>query len=189
MFKWFTRNRWLRGWVLLTAMWACVVVLYTAAEIRDTFYEPSPSSLLPYLSQDTQTFFHTAIEDDDGNLVVQVPITYSDGSTDIILLPYVNEIGLVEFRNQIKSMTQRTGKTITGMESQKAYFKFQAANSFRQAAVKEYDTRLDDIHARNVEKRMMALLSGLLALVIPPGLLLLLGYAVVWVIKGSPDHA
>lgn len=188
MFKRFTRNRWLRGWVLLTAIWSVVVVLYTAVGIRDTFDEPSPSALMHQLSLGAQTFFNTAIVDDNGTLVAQVPVTYSDGSTEVILFPYVKEIALFEFRNQLKDMTRRTGKTIPGLESQKAYFQYQASNTYRLESIKEYDSHLDDIRTRNMKERVKILMAGLLALVIPPSLLLLLGYAVVWVIKGSPEQ-
>lgn len=176
-------NGWMRLWVLITAIWSVIVVGITTVIVIATFGDTEGPWIAHSLSDNAKPFFQN-LESDEKGPAYTVEFSYTDGTKQSIRFPLLENVALVEFDRKIKNLAKKEGKSVSENEIRRFLDVLSKKNSEAKSALVEYRQEVENITNRKAGERMQAIGVGALVLVIPPVVLLLLGYGIAWVRRG-----
>lgn len=174
---------WIRLWVLITAIWAIIVAGITTVMVVDTFGDADGPWIVYSLSDNAKPFFQN-LELDEKGPAYAVEFSYADGTKQSIRFPLLESEALVEFDQKINNLAKKEGKSVSENEIRRFLDVVIKKNSEAKSALVEYRQEVENITNRKAGERKEVIGVGVLVLVIPPVVLLLLGYGIAWVRRG-----
>lgn len=174
---------WMRLWVLISSIWAVTIICITAFAIVDTFKDPEGPWITYNLSDKAKPFFQDLKTDEKGP-VYNVELAYTDGTKQIIRFPLLKNEEFGDIDRKIKDFARENGKSISESEVQRFLNVTFKQNSEANSALIEYKQQVENTMAISANERKKIIGVSLLAIGLPPIVLLLIGYGIAWVRKG-----
>ncbi len=178
-------NGWMRLWILLTLIWVIIVGALSIAIIGWPT-EPSRHEVINLLSDQSQTFYKELEADEEGPSIV-VEYSYKDGTKQRVQFPNLGEDALDNIKKNIQEKAIEEGKEVTSVEINQFIELVSIANEKAKTALKEYQQAYKDRAKYLISERYVEYVIAALVLIIPPLIILMLGYGIVWVRKGFKD--
>lgn len=176
-------NGWMRLWILLTAIWAVIVIGIGVFVVTDSYGQVDGPWVVYGLSEKSKPFFQN-LEADEKGPVYTVEFTYTDGTIQSIRFPMLEGIDLIEFQQKIRKLADEEGKEVTNKEIKRFLGAVSQKNSEAKLASSEYQREVKRRSEQKVKDRKQAIWVSALVCVVPPIIILVLGYGVAWVRKG-----
>jgi hypothetical protein len=176
-------NGWLRLWILLTAIWAVIVIGIVSVVVVETYDDAEGPWIAYSLSEKSKPFFQN-LEADEKGPAYTVEFTYKDGTVQGIRFPMLEGVDLIEFQKKINKLAANEGKEVSEKEIRRFLGEVSQKNSEAKSALAEYQQELERRREQKINDRKQAFFIGALVLVIPPIIILVLGYGIAWVRKG-----
>ena len=183
-------NGWKRLWILLTVIWALIVVsIATFIVIEDT-YDNINGPWIKYRLSDQSKTFYEGLEEDENGPAYTVSFTYEDGTEQAIRFPLIEkEISEINFGEKLAKIAKESGRIVSSKEIDLFKEKVTLKNSQAAKAKEEFDSEIEKAKLENLRQRREIIYSSLAALFIPPIIFLFLGYGIAWVRRGFKSNA
>jgi len=175
---------WKRLWVLISIIWALIIIAISAIVIKDTYNIPNGPLIIYRLSYKSKVFYQDLEEDEKGPAYT-VTFKYEDGTTQSVRCPlFVKPIEDIDFSEHLRKMALESGKKISDHEIELFISNVSKKNSSANSAKAEYESEREKVQKENIESRKNTFLFSTIAIIVPPIVILLIGYGVAWVRKG-----
>lgn len=176
-------NGWLRLWILLTSVWAVIVIGIATVMVVETYDEVEGPWIAYSLSEKAKPFFLN-LEADEKGPAYTVEFTYTDGSTPSIRFPLLENVDLIGFEQKIKKLAVKEGKEVSEKEIRRFLDAVSQKNAEAKLALTEYQQEVERRGERKVNDRKQTIVIAALVLVVPPFVMVALGYGIAWVRRG-----
>jgi len=181
---------WARLWVLLTIIWVVFVGAVTFT-VTDWSNEPPWYRIYNNLSTHAQKYY------EESSLpkhepVYKVELKYTDGTETFIRFPIFDEISSNDIVDKLHDdieeklikLAKENKKKVASTEVARFIKLVAIENELAKRALREYQTVSNEQVKRHKQDIREGIIISALAMVIPPVLLLMIGYGIAWVRRG-----
>lgn len=163
-------------------IWALIVIAFTTVLVLDTYEDPSRFSVVWELSDEAKSFYEES-ESDEGPTYI-IDLTYEDGTSARVRFPLFESLDFQEFEGKINRHAEREGKRVSEAELRRFFSAVTQKNKEAEAASLEYRRAFALKSAEQRRDRLQFVQIAALVLIIPPLVLLSLGYGIAWIRRG-----
>jgi len=149
-------NGWLRLWILLTSVWAVIVIGIATIIVVETYDEVEGSWVVYNLSEKAKPFFQNLKADEKGPTYT-VEFTYTDGSTQSIRFPMLEGADLIELQQKIQKLAVKEAKEVSENEIRRFLGVVSQKNSEAKSALAEYQQEVERRSEQKINDRKQAI--------------------------------
>ena len=183
---------WKRLWIFLSVIWVAIVAsIATFIVIEDTSENARYRlSAIYRLSEESKAFYQD-LEKDEKGPAYTISFKYEDGTEQEIRLPLLGKelSELNNFGEQLTKLAEESGRTVNSRQIDQFIEKVGLKNSQAIRAKEEFDSEVEKAKVKNLEQRKKIIYGSLRILIIPPLIVLILGYGIAWVRRGFRKNA